>query len=125
MGKPQKPDNDYSDAVETYTGDPEDTRKALVQDEDYKNFLTDLYSVARSGSGARVLCEIFDRLGTFNPSWSDKNARLAKAAVLKDFGQDLMDDLAVADDEVHDLIQRMMRIRRKSAGSLNTLIKQR
>ena len=42
-----------------------------------------------------------------------QNARLARQVVLKDFGNELLDDLAVASSKTHDDIQRMMRAKRK------------
>jgi len=93
----------------------ENERQAAAVDSEYKRFLTDLHTVAKSPEGARVICWYLSKLGTFDPAWSAKNPQLARAVVLKDFGQSILDDLAVAADGVHDEIQRMMRIRRKAA----------
>ena len=81
-------------------------------DPEYKRYLTDLHAVAATPAGQRVLVWILGQLGTFDPAWHPKNAQLAKAVVLKDFGQEILDDLAVASDEAHDVIQRSMRVSR-------------
>lgn len=106
--------------MEDYSG--EDTRATLTQEDEYKAYLSDLQEVAKTAAGTRVLCRLLENLGTFEQGWHEKNAKLAKNAVLKDFGNDILDDLAVACEKVHDDIQRTMRIRRKLAIVLNTQI---
>lgn len=91
-------------------------RGAATQDQEYRAYLSDLSEVANLPAGSRFLCALMEKLGAFEPSWTDKNARMARQVVLRDFGQDILDDLAVASDEVHDNIQRAMRVRRKAAG---------
>ncbi len=98
------------DFVENY----DDAKAAATVDPEYKRYLTDLHEMAAKPAGQRVLVWILGRLGTFDPAWHAKNAHLAKATVLKDFGQEIMDDLAVASAESHDEIQRSMRISRKA-----------
>ncbi len=83
-------------------------------DPEYKRYLTDLHAVAATTEGQRVLMHLLNQLGAFEPAWHPKNAQMAKAIVLKDFGQEILDDLAVASDEAHDEIQRVMRISRKA-----------
>jgi predicted AAA+ superfamily ATPase len=85
-----------------------------VVDPEYKRYLTDLHEVTSKPAGRRVLAHILGRLGTFDSAWSAKNAQMAKATVLRDFGQEVIDDLAVASAESHDEIQRSMRISRKA-----------
>lgn len=102
--------NDNNPGEQYYDGDAE---QAEV-DPEYKRFLTDLHAVAASGAGQRVIIHILNQLGTFEAAWHPKNAHMAKAIVLKDFGQDILDDLAVASGEAHDAIQRAIRISRKS-----------
>ncbi|MCP4454114.1 MAG: hypothetical protein GY809_21855, partial [Planctomycetes bacterium] len=92
--------------TETY----HDAKAEATVDPEYKRYLTDLHSVAATPAGQRVLVWILGRLGTFDPAWNAKNAQMAKATVLKDYGQEIMDDLAVASDDVHDSLQRSMRI---------------
>ena len=105
--------------IKTMADYEDDTaRGELTQAEDYKHYLSDLQEVAKTTAGARVICRLLDELGTFEPAWTDKNARLAKQVVLKDFGGSILDDLAIADADVHDDIQRMMRIRRKLAETI-------
>lgn len=96
----------------------EQARKELTQEQAYKHYLGELATVARTPAGANVICALLQRLGVFDPTWSAKNAHLARAVVLNDFGQELLNDLAIAADDVHDDIQRMMRIRRKAADVL-------
>ncbi len=91
-------------------------------DPEYKRYLTDLHFVASSAEGQRVLMHILGQLGTFEPAWHPKNAQMARAIVLKDFGQEVLDDLAVASDVAHDDIQRAMRIARK-AGITDLIFK--
>lgn len=100
----------------------DDAREGARVDEDYARFCTDLHTIAMQPAGQRVLMYILDKLGTFEPAWHSKNAQLAKATVLRDFGQEILDDLAVASDEAHDMIQRSMRIARK-AGLTNAVFK--
>lgn len=104
---------DYQTGMKDYSGsDPnaDDTQEAIQ-----KAYLANLQQVANTTAGAEVICHILEMLGTFEPAWSDKNAYLAKQTALKDFGNDLLDDLAVAAENVHDNIQRRMRQRRKLA----------
>ena len=84
----------------------------LSQEEGYKRFLSDLSSVIQTPEGARVICEILERAGTFDQAWSADQAQMTMATVLRDFGQNLLDDVAVAGENVHNDIQRMMRVRR-------------
>lgn len=102
-------------------GEIEAHRTKLAEDDDYRQYIEDVRTVARTPAGARFICSLLEMLGAFDPSWSEKNARLAQKVVLRDFGQLLLDDLAVAADDVHDDIQRMMRIRRKAAETLVAL----
>ena len=95
----------------------------MTYEEAYKGYLIDLRDVAQTPEGSRVLCWLLEQSGAFEPVWSPKNAQLARAAVLKDFGQEILDDLAMAADGVHDSIQRTMRIRRKSEDTLNIFSK--
>ncbi|GAG40518.1 unnamed protein product, partial [marine sediment metagenome] len=62
------------------------------QDKEYRQYLGDLQIVVKTPEGSRVICRLLEDLGTFQPAWSEKNARLAKQAVLKDFGQEMLDD---------------------------------
>ena len=80
---------------------------------EYKEFIADLTMVANTPAGARFICALLGKTGAFEPAWTAKNADMAKNTVLKDFGQDLLDDLSIANDKVHDQIQLMMRVRRK------------
>jgi len=89
-------------------------------DPEYRRYLTDLHAIASTAEGQRVLMHILNQLGTFDPAWHPKNAQMAKSVVLKDYGQEILDDLAVASDEAHDEIQRAMRISRK-AGLTNEI----
>jgi hypothetical protein len=104
-----------TDMGETYY---EHNKEAATIDPEYKRYLTDLHFVAATAEGRRALMWILSQLGTFEPAWHPKNAQLARAVVLKDFGQEILDDLAVASDSAHDEIQRAMRIARK-AGITN------
>ncbi|MCP4127765.1 MAG: hypothetical protein GY753_11960 [Gammaproteobacteria bacterium] len=92
----------------------DENKEAAQIDPEYKRFLTDLHFVASTAEGQRVLMHILGALGTFECAWHPKNAQMAKAVVLKDFGQEILDDLAVASDVAHDEIQRAMRIARKA-----------
>lgn len=112
--KPGAPWSDIGGEIEAH-------RAKLELDDGYRQYLEDVRTVVRTPAGARVFCTLLEMLGAFDPSWSEKNARLAQKVVLRDFGQLLLDDLAVAADDVHDDIQRMMRIRRKAAESLATI----
>jgi len=94
-------------------GLPGDTPSGETVEEREKSYHADLHDVVKTPEGARVVCYWLERLGTFDPAWSDKNARMAQQTVLKDAGNELLDDLAVAHPNTHDDIQRMMRIRRK------------
>jgi hypothetical protein len=105
--------DDYQAGMKDYSGS--DPNAADTQKEIQKAYLANLQQVAKTTAGVEVICHILEMLGTFEPAWSDKNAYLAKQTVLKDFGNDLLDELAVAAEEVHDNIQRMMRQRRKLA----------
>jgi hypothetical protein len=89
--------------------------------DEYEAYLTNLRIVASTQAGVNIICYWLAELGTFEPSWSDKNPKLARQAVLKDLGNDILDDLAVASEKIHDAIQREMRTRRKRAGSLYKL----
>jgi hypothetical protein len=95
-------------------------RKKIQLDPEYKGFLADLRDVVGHPGGARVICTLLERLGTFEPAYSEKNAKLIYKVVLKDFGNDILDDLATASAAAHDDIQRMMRIRRKLDEGLLT-----
>lgn len=85
-----------------------------VVDPEYRTYITDLHFIASQPAGQRVLIRILESLGTFEPAWHPKNAQMAKAIVLKDFGHDLLDDLAVASGEAHDAIQKSIRISRRA-----------
>ena len=74
----------------------------------------------KTAAGAEVICVLLERLGTFEPAWTEKNAKMARMTALKDFGNDILDDLAVADEKKHDDIQRMMRVRRRLANVVQT-----
>jgi hypothetical protein len=94
----------------------------MSSDQAVKTYLIDLKMVSDKPEGQRVFIWILDQLGTFDPSWTPKNPELAKAAVLRDFGQALLDDIAVASSEAHDAIVKSMRISR-TAGFTNRLFK--
>jgi hypothetical protein len=95
--------------VEDFTGS-DGTRTERSQEEIRTTYLADLYEVAKLPAGARVLCALLvNELGVKRDAWAEKNARMAKNVVLKDFGDRLLDDLAAADGDTHDDIQRMMR----------------
>lgn len=111
------PDGNWTDIG----GEADAQRSRLLASDDYRHYIEDLRAVVRTPAGARVVCGLLDALGAFEPAWTEKNAVLARRAVLRDFGQSLLDDLAVAADDVHDDIQRMMRIRRKAADQLLTV----
>ena len=68
--------------------------------------------------GERFICSLMEMLGAFEPSWHPKNALLAKAATLRDFGQEILDDIALASEEAHSKLQYKMRIRRKMTGTM-------
>jgi hypothetical protein len=89
-------------------------------DPEYRQYLMDLRQVAFTAEGQRVLIWILGALGTCEPAWHPKNANMARAIVLKDFGQDILDDLAIAAGEAHDAIQRSIRIARR-AGLTNKI----
>ena len=89
--------------------------------DEYEAYLTSLRAVANTQAGLNVICYWLGELGTFEPSWTEKNAKLARQAVLKDVGNDILDDLSVASETVHDTVQREMRARRKRAGTLYKL----
>lgn len=108
--------DDWLKPGEAWSDITHDADQALIErevDDAYRQYVMDLRKVARTPEGSRVLCSLLEALGAFDPCWTDKNARLARAVVLRDFGQSLLDDLALAADDVHDDISRMMRIRRK------------
>jgi len=87
-------------------------------EEEYLRYLSDLSVVAKTPEGARVVCELLERAGTFDTAWHTDNAQMVMATVLRDFGQGILDDLAIVAEDVHDDIQRMMRRRR----NLDTLL---
>lgn len=98
----------------------ENARLRLEQDTAYKHYIEALRTVLRTPDGKLVLCHMLKQCGTFEPAWTDKTAKLARQIVLKDFGNELLDDIAVADDKEHDSIQRTMRIERKLFDALLT-----
>lgn len=100
-------------------GEVERVRKQLELDEDYKQWLEDLRAVATTPEGARFICRLSESLGVGSPAYR-KGADVYAATALKDFGDDLMADLAVASDITHGDITRMLLIRRKAAERLET-----
>jgi len=100
---------------------PEEEQKEEQYSDEYEAYLTNLRVVANTQAGLSVICYWLAELGTFEPSWTEKNAKLARQSVLKDVGNDILDDLAVASSTIHDAVQREMRTRRKRAGSLYKL----
>jgi hypothetical protein len=97
-----------------------DQKQRQEAEEAYISYLSDLLVVAKTPEGARVVCEILERAGTFDTAWSPDNAQMVMSVVLKDFGQGLLDDLAITAGDVHDDIQRMMRRRRNMDLILQT-----
>jgi len=93
---------------------------ALTQKEVRRAYLNDLSEIATIPAAARVLLYLVEDMGTFDDAWSDKNAKMAKAVVLKDFGGRIMADIALAAPNAHEDIQRMERARRKRADELLT-----
>jgi hypothetical protein len=89
-------------------------------DDTYLQHVEDLSKVAGTPAGARVICWYLAQLGAFDKAWSPKNAQLAQATILRDFGQTILDDLAMGSPEAHDAIQRMMRVRRKTHEAMRT-----
>jgi hypothetical protein len=90
--------------------DTDDTRTERSQEEIRKTYLTDLYEALKLPAGARVFCAILDeKLGLSRDAWSEKNARMARNTALKDVAEALMDDVAAADGDLYDDIQRMRR----------------
>ena len=98
--------------MEDYSSD-EEKQQDTDQDTIYKKYLGDLQEILKTTAGTNVVCTLLEALGTFEPAWSEKNARMAQQTALKDFGNDFLDDIALAGSQVHDDIQRMMRMRRK------------
>lgn len=86
-----------------------------------KQYLLDLRTVMNTRAGSNVLCAVLEKLGVTREAWNDKNSILAKQTVLKDFGDDLQDDLAMASDEGFGQLQKKMRTRRRAAGTLLTV----
>jgi len=105
---------DYNDPKQSKKG------KEPTAAEQRKSYLTDLNALAKTPEGIRVICFWLEALGTFEPSWTEKNARLARSVVLKDFGSGMLDDVAIVSEEAHNNIQRAMRVRRKLAEELRT-----
>lgn len=97
---------------EDYSSD-EERQQDTDQDTIDRKYLEDLQEVLKTTAGTNVVCTLLEQLGTFEPAWSEKNARMAQQTALKDFGNEFLDAIAVAGAQVHDDIQRMMRMRRK------------
>ena len=108
--------------MEDYRSDEEKEADAVEpsQQERRKSYLADLLAVTKTPEGIRVICYLLECLEVFEPTWTDKNARLARKAVLSDFGNDMLDDIAIVSEKVHNNIQRTMRIKRKLADELHT-----
>jgi hypothetical protein len=78
-----------------------------------KRYLNALREVIATEAGREFIAVLVgDKLGAFEPCWRG-NSSIHKVAALRDAGQDLMDDIAIADGEAHDEITRKLRLRRK------------
>jgi hypothetical protein len=109
------------DDMEDYRSDEEikaDKATGPTQEQRRKSYLTDLLAVTKTEEGVRVICYLLECLEVFEPTWTDKNARLARKAVLSDFGNEMLDDIAIVSEDVHNKIQRTMRVRRKLTDEL-------
>lgn len=87
--------------------------EGVVPSPEYREYLRCLRQVIGLPEGREVVCNLLERLQVLGPVWDEKNAKMFKAVVLRDFGQEILVDLALADDEAHDDVQRQLRLRRK------------
>lgn len=87
--------------------------EAVTPEEAFKRYIADLSAVLKTPEGARVVCEILERAGTFDQAWHTDIAQMTMSCILRDFGQTLLDDVALAGEDIHNDIQRMMRVRRQ------------
>lgn len=78
-----------------------------------RRYFNILREVISTESGMEFVAALVgDKLGAFDPCWRG-NSSIHRVAALRDAGQDLMDDIAIADGDAHDEIMRKLRLKRK------------
>ena len=88
--------------------DPDELRARRMADQRERQYLEDLRDVARTPAGKRVLVVLLDRLGAHRPAWRG-NSSIHRECALKDFADDVLNDLALADEDAFLNLSRAMR----------------
>lgn len=86
---------------------------------EYIQYISDINEICKTEPGMRFMCGLLMRLGTFDTAWCG-NSTIHKRTALKDFGGELLDDIAVCSPAVFTDLQWRMRSMRKLDERLKT-----
>lgn len=67
--------------------------ETIKLEEDYREWLREIQVVAGTEEGKSLICKLLLKLGTFEPAYCG-NSNIYRATALKDFGNELLTDIA-------------------------------